>query len=398
MDSRGYRSKGTLPHSAKRQATRPTLFSPQQTFRLIPHRPPPPVDIVYLIEHPEALNHETLYDLRKLVALQPTFHAARILMLRNLFLLHDPTFDQELRRAAILLPDRRVLFEMTQELHDAPRRSQTTTFVPSTPLDGHSDMETAQYTIGEAASAATAGEEAAVTANEPIPPTAPRRPRKKYAPQQDDTTSRLLNDFLETTPKALKKRHVKPNPTTDYMGFLMEAGGDAEAMTSQSTSETSATSRLDTLIDNFILASEEGIVLPLQPSAPEGILDDPDEESIEAEDTSAAAQIAGQLADAPRATEPEDANPQDIAEEESDDAEEDDTPTEGPAKVSAPAGGDLTEALAYVYIKQQKYERAAEVMTKLQQSNSGQHNPYLADQVRFLQKLALNERRRKAKE
>ena len=45
-----------------------------------------------LIQHPERLDKDTLYGLRELVARYPYFQAARLLFLRNLFLLHDASF------------------------------------------------------------------------------------------------------------------------------------------------------------------------------------------------------------------------------------------------------------------------------------------------------------------
>ena len=59
------------------------------------------MEIAELINHPERLDRDTLYELRSLLALYPYFQTARVLMLQNLYLLHDPTFDEELRRAAI---------------------------------------------------------------------------------------------------------------------------------------------------------------------------------------------------------------------------------------------------------------------------------------------------------
>ena len=75
------------------------------------------MNLTELIHHPERMDRETLYDLRSLIALHPYFQTARILMLRNLYLLHDPTFDEELRRAAIYITDRRVLFQMIEAAH-----------------------------------------------------------------------------------------------------------------------------------------------------------------------------------------------------------------------------------------------------------------------------------------
>ena len=63
------------------------------------------------------MNRETLYDLRALLALYPYYQTARLLMLKNLYLLHDPSFDEELRRAAIYITDRKIIFEMVEAAH-----------------------------------------------------------------------------------------------------------------------------------------------------------------------------------------------------------------------------------------------------------------------------------------
>ena len=75
------------------------------------------MEIAELINHPERLDRDTLYELRSLLALYPYFQTARVLMLQNLYLLHDPTFDEELRRAAIYITDRKVLFQMIEAGH-----------------------------------------------------------------------------------------------------------------------------------------------------------------------------------------------------------------------------------------------------------------------------------------
>ena len=75
------------------------------------------MEITELIHHPERLDRDTLYELRSLLALYPYYQTARLLMLQNLYLLHDSTFDEELRRAAIYITDRRVLFQMIEAAH-----------------------------------------------------------------------------------------------------------------------------------------------------------------------------------------------------------------------------------------------------------------------------------------
>lgn len=275
------------------------------------------MEIAHLFEHPEELNQETLYELRRLVAIYPSYHATRILFLQNLFLLHDPTFDQELRRSALLVPDRRVLFAITQPVQHKtdnakPQKEEIT-----------SDMENA------------------------------------------DTTTRLLDSFLQQAPQAQPTRRIKADPRTDYMGFLMQQdeeetqqneapntdSGTTKATSGTSDGSANASQRMDLLIDGFIASQSERFVLSENPMTPEGILDDPDEEPLEQQD------------EVP--------------------------PAENPA-----LGGELTETLAQIYIKQKKYQRAIEVLTKLQSTPSAHRNPFFDDQVRFLQKLAVIEKQK----
>ena len=75
------------------------------------------MDLVRLIEHPELMDRESLYELRRITALYPYYQTARILMLKNLYLLHDSSFDEELRRSAIFLTDRRVIFNLVEAAH-----------------------------------------------------------------------------------------------------------------------------------------------------------------------------------------------------------------------------------------------------------------------------------------
>ena len=75
------------------------------------------MDITKLILHPDLMDHETLYDLRSLLALYPYYQTARLLLLQNLYILHDTSFDEELRRAAIYLTDRKVIFNLVEAAH-----------------------------------------------------------------------------------------------------------------------------------------------------------------------------------------------------------------------------------------------------------------------------------------
>lgn len=340
------------------------------------------MDLAYLIEHPQELNQETLYDLRRLVAIYPTYHAARILFLQNLFLLHDPTFDQELRRAALLVPDRRVLYALTHTISNlASEKPITEKQQPA--------ATTPQPAVAQAAEDSTVAAPATqpeVPAAQPAatnlqPEAATKAPKKKYA--APDTTARLLDDFLDTTPRPLTKKRIKADPATDYMAYLLQQEGEEpeplvadEVAESPQQQAANTTSRLDDLIDSFIASSEEGIKLSEDPMIPEEFQEQEDSPTLAPETTE---EIPEAVEEIPEVAEevPE------VAEEVPVVTEEIPKATEEPSSSS-----ELTEQLAQIYIKQGKYERAMEILNKINAAENSSTNPFLADQMRYLQKLA----------
>ena len=242
--------------------------------------------IVELIKHPELLDRDTLYELRSLTALYPYYQTARLLMLQNLYLLHDPTFDEELRRAAIYITDRRVLFNMIESAH-YQLRTQKTEASPSVPQ-----------------------------------------------PQQDGSrTISLIDNFLESIPKeetpVEKKR--KPTPAdaaVDYVAYLLETEGD-------NTPEEVPEMRGQSLIDSFIKSDKRKFVLSEEPQ-----LTPPVETEVE-------------------------------------------NTTNGPEEEN------FTETLARIYIRQGRYSKALEIIQRLS-LQVPKKNAYFADQIRFLEKLIIN--------
>ena len=169
--------------------------------------------IAELIKHPEYLDRDTLYELRSTLALYPYYQTARLLMLQNLYLLHDPSFDEELRRAAIYITDRRVLFNMIEAGHYRLRTS-TVTKVPA-------------------------------------------------AAPQESTASRtatLIDNFLDSIPKedeSQSRGKRKPTPAdaaVDYVAYLLETEGDK-------AEEAVPEMKGQNLIDTFINADKGRIVL-----------------------------------------------------------------------------------------------------------------------------------------
>ena len=175
--------------------------------------------ITELIQHPERMDRDTLYELRSLCALYPYYQTARLLMLQNLYLLHDPTFDEELRRAAIYITDRRVLFNMIEASHYQLKP---------------------QTSRQQNASAATA--------------------------QTGSRTMSLINTFLDSIPKeeedtTTKKR--KPTPADaaiDYVAYLLDTEEESEPV--QEVPEMPG----QQLIDTFINSDKPKFVLSEAPA------------------------------------------------------------------------------------------------------------------------------------
>jgi hypothetical protein len=69
-----------------------------------------------LMEDFSLLNNETLPELKQLVDDYPYFHTARILYLKNLAILNDVRFGAELKKTAIYIPDRRMLYMLIEEV------------------------------------------------------------------------------------------------------------------------------------------------------------------------------------------------------------------------------------------------------------------------------------------
>lgn len=159
--------------------------------------------IAIYIAHPERLNRDTLYELRMIVGKFPYFDAARLLMLRNLYLLHDMEFGKELRKAALYLKDRRVLLELMSNY-------------------GRQDI-----------------------------------PQDAYENESVDRTMSLIDAFLNTLPQDKFSLEAEGAAAVDYVTSYLSGGADAQ--------QDVPKLRGQELIDDFLAGENEKITLQLRP-------------------------------------------------------------------------------------------------------------------------------------
>lgn len=253
------------------------------------------MEMTELIQHPEMMDRDTLYELRSTLALHPYYQPARLLMLQNLYLLHDISFNEELQRAAIYITDRKTIFQMIEAAHYQLRQE-----------GGHNS--------------------------------------KQQSSNGENRTVALIDSFLDSIPAGDdEKPRRKPTPAdaaVDYVGYLLETtSGDDDLQTPQMKGQD--------LIDNFLEQEQGRIILNLSDVA--DIADTvplADTSNVDAEE--------------------------DIEEE------------------------YFTETLARIYIKQGRYQKALDIIGRLHQQYP-QKNAYFADQMRFLEKLIINNSNNKNK-
>ena len=251
------------------------------------------------IKHPEYLNRETLFELRTLLARYPYFQTARLLYLKNLYLLHDITFGEELRRAALYVTDRRMLFLL---------------------------VEGEKYALKDLKKENPTGEN----------------------PSLDRTLS-LIDAFLSSLPEEKEKEILLPvEPVIDYSTYLMqdafqEEPTDAPKLKGQdwidSFLEKSSTEPLLSQRSVVVKSDEKPLMVEEEKQTPVVEENETEEEEATAE----------------------------ILDDES----------------------YFTETLAKIYVKQQRYSKALEIIRRLNLKYP-KKNAYFADQIRFLEKLIIN--------
>lgn len=230
------------------------------------------------IKQPELLTAEVVEELAEMVEHNPSFQVARILYLQGLYRLKDARFGEELRKAALFVPDRTTLFH----LFDEQRMTPETT-----------------------------------------------KPAAKRVAAGADRTQSLIESFLEEKPdmQPITKGHPV-SATVDYMAYLMQQPDVESDDLPDATLDEEDEDDGDFYSDEEDLVADARVVLPTaEPAQTQNVQTDP----------------------------------------------------------------YFTETLAHIYIKQGKYSKAIEIIRRIS-LNFPEKNRYFADQIRFLEKLILNER------
>ena len=241
-----------------------------------------------LINHPELLGRDTLYELRSIVARHPYFQTARLLMLHNMYLLHDPDFGAELRRSVLYVSDRRALCHL---------------------IEGHAGrvvVDDFEEVVEE--------------------PTV-------------DRTMSLIDAFLGTLPEKRATDNLLPMETVGDYATMVLSGDDVSASSDMEHVPPLNGNENDNVLRALSLMSERG-----------------DEISTTINTEPSQAKLA-----------------------------DDSTAVDGESLDES----YFTETLAKIYIKQHKYSRALEIIRSLY-LQFPEKNTYFADQIRFLEKLIIN--------
>ena len=237
--------------------------------------------LIDYIRRPDTIDDDAISQLQALTLEHPYFHVARILLLQALYKKHDPSYDETLRRTAVLVPNREALFRLTEEPH---------------------------YTHAEE--------------------------RKRYDEADDSSDSRtvsLIDNFLEAQTPASPVSHPI-DAAQDYIGYLLQRESQQGGQRQESLPMNG-----DGVVEDFLENGGGRIVL-------EDITEDEPEEVQTNESKT----------------------PQNVEDNEI-----------------------LTEIMAGIYIKQGKYENAVKIIRQLSLKYP-KKNRYFADQIRFLEKLIIN--------
>jgi len=289
------------------------------------------------IRHPEYLNKDSLFELRGLLARYPYFQTVRLLYLKNLFLLQDSSFKEELRKSALYIADLSVLFYYIEGERLVIKQHPSEKSVSEDNSSSDRTLDLIDRFLSDLS------EEPAMEL--PLP-----------SEVSVDYTSILLQepDEVSGEPVMLKGQEL--------IDSFIEKSKDVSVVTSKSENSSLQEPEICSE-DKEKDAGLEEVKLP----EPDSLENHPVEEELSAGETAEP--------DLQEVVKPESVSS--VSQEE-------------PEKVDDDLDESyFTETLAKIYVKQQRYDKALEIIKKLNLKYP-KKNAYFADQIRFLEKLIIN--------
>lgn len=281
---------------------------------------------VELIRNPERMNRSTVDLIKRAIELYPYHQALYLLLLQNMYKIHDQQFGEMLKKYAVMVADRSVLFDMVEGINY---------MIPNHAID--SDAET--------------------------------------TPKDGDRTLALIDSFLHSLPETPQSVASSPSAaadsSADYSAYL-EALPDISSSNSSANPEQSdgaqkagATLSANTTDDINIFVGSKGFANNSKDTVGNS---KGSEQSKETEDEFTVEAIRNSLAKTGGSP-----------------LEEDDSPLDE-TDSGTPESEYFTETMAGIYIKQQKYQQALEIIRVLSAANP-KKSVYFADQIRYLKLL-----------
>lgn len=370
---------------------------------------------IELIRNPERMNRGTVDLLKRAIEQYPYHQALYLLLLQNMYKVHDPQFGEALKKYAVMVADRSVLFDMVEGinyeipihsvdddaefgrkdgdrtlvlidsfLHSLPESSQSASHSSADPLSDYSaylemlpdyqseEEQQAGYS-GDAIPSLTAGQQRTSLAGEVAFSAKDERAsgdnqislgnedasRAENLAFSGNANLASVNGELSSDKVALSSDRVElPSGGTELPLGKIELAPDKIELASDKVALPS--DRVALPSDKFALSLGDNEQSSDSPKAASYTLREGDEDSLSADEFTVEA-IRNSLS-------------------------EDDEKIIDESVTSAPESEYFTETMAGMYIKQQKYSQALEIIRVLSAANP-KKSVYFADQIRYLELL-----------
>lgn len=195
------------------------------------------------MNNPKQITEDDFIKMQELVELYPYSQSLRLVYLLSLFYLHKSNFQQELKHAALYISDRKILFNLLENIEQQPKVSDTVTPVSEELNQLDLEVDSSDGSV------------------------------------EEDRTKDVINSFLSTLPEECCTDYTGLEISSDYMGYLFEndAALNAESIPMEGQN----------LIDGFLNRDREKAELNSDEKLPISVDVDSNEvptSSIEADD------------------------------------------------------------------------------------------------------------------